>query len=252
MIDISSLMPQLSVLKQKAAAANTASTTLAPFSSVLDQKIDDVNATTAPETPSLDKIDSMSFLPDELKSMIKDLMKGATQTDDQLKDASKKLAVLSRRLVDVLNTTMPGTETAQAEIDLQYATFGTFQLLENYGYKPAVSDLVQTWKTLDTRTDSYKTLISGLVDFIKTKSCKLTGSKTAARTNTTVTDIKITWEMQYELWSTVSAYGNTSRSQPLLKTFNDSNQMASAKVDLKGTKIDSLIDPVIPSTLTEF
>ncbi len=251
MIDISSLMPQLSVLKQKA-AVDTASNSADPFSAILNQQIDAVTETSDPAPVSLDEIDEMSSLPDELKSMIKDLMEGTPQTDDQLKAASKKLAVISRGLVDILNNTMPGTETAQAEVDLQYAIFGTFQLLENYGYKPAVSDLVQTWKTIDARTDSYETLMSGLVDFIKTKACKLKGLKTDDTITKDVTTKKLTWEMQYELWSTVSAYGNTSRSQLLLKTFNDTNQMASAKVDLKGTKIDSLIDPVAPSSSTDF
>jgi flagellar hook-basal body complex protein FliE len=252
MIDISALMPQLSVLKQKAAAADISSKAIDPFSSVLTQKIDDINSRSDAAAPSLDEIDRISSLPDDLKSMIKDLMEGTPQTDDQLKAASKKLAVVSRGLVDILNNTMPGTETAQAEVDLQYAIFGTFQLLENYGYKPAVADLVQTWKTIDTRTDSYETLMSGLVDFIKTKACKLKGLKTDDTIIKDVTTKKITWEMQYELWSTVSAYGNTSRSQLLLKTFNDTNQMASAKVDLKGTKIDSLIDPVAPLSSTDF
>jgi len=243
MIDIQSLMPQLSVLKQKTLAAEAAGSV--SFDSVLSQKIDEV-AGEAPAAISLDAIDAMSTLPDEIKTIIKDLANAVPKTDADLTTESKKLAVASRTLVEILNRTPGESESVEAEINLQVITFGIFQLLENYGYKPAVGDLVQTWKTLDMRTDAYQTLIDGLVDFIKKHACALKALKSDDTINTDVTYKKVTWEMQYSLWEELSVYGNTVRTQPLIKAFNENNQMASAKVDFDGEKIDSLIDPISP------
>ncbi|NBV84589.1 hypothetical protein EBR57_10820, partial [bacterium] len=194
----------------------------------------------------VDAIDAMSTLPDEIKTIIKDLANAAPKTDADLTTESKKLAVASRTLVEILNRTPGESESVEAEINLQVVTFGVFQLLENYGYKPAVGDLVQTWKTLDMRTNAYQTLIDGLIDFIKKHACALKALKSDDTINTDVTYKKVTWEMQYSLWEELSVYGNTVRTQPLIKAFNENNQMASAKVDFDGEKIDSLIDPISP------
>jgi len=243
MIDIQSLLPQLSILKQKKAESDAQP--LRSFDSVLNDAISSVTPAEDTTPPTIDSIDSMSSLPSEIKTLIKNLTQGLPLSDEQLKGASKQLAILSRGLVDMTNNYATSTDSAQSEIDLQFVSFGVFQLIENYAYKPAVSDLVQTWKSIDMRTDTYQSLITGIVDFIKKKKCPLKGlGLDDTKDNSEIK--KVTWEIQFELWEQVSAMGNTLRSQPILKAFNDSNQMDSAKVDFKGSRVDELIDPVLP------
>lgn len=245
MIDINSVMPQLSVLQQRSfGAIETQPET--SFNDVLSQKIQTLSGTSKIE--SSETIDTISTLPDDVRSIIKSLINHTPLDSERLNEASQKLATLSRRLVQMVNSTLPGPQSAQIEIDLHFVILGTFQILENYGHKSAVSDLMETWKSLDTRTTTYDSLLSGLVDFIKTKACPCNGLKDInGALPSGINPTKITWELQYEMWAQISATGNNLRSQPLLKEFNEKNQMASAKVDFNGLRIDSLIDPITPS-----
>jgi len=147
-----------------------------------------------------------------------------------------------------INLGRSGVDTVKSEIDMQVLTYVSFNLIENYGQTSVLDDLTYLWRNLDVRTDAYKSLIEGLKGFIKTKRCDFHGVPNITESERK----KRTWEMQYQLWEMISVYGITERSQPLLQTFNTENQMASAKVDLKGQKIDSLIDSIAPKIEIDF
>jgi hypothetical protein len=183
--------------------------------------------------------DPNSSLPETLRKSLSALFLDTVMAPKELRVLSKQLAVYASGLADVVNFSSNPTEVAQADLDLQVITSGMIEMVDYYGQSHALNDLIGIWKKLDTRSASFERLEETLTVFAKTGTLDLGGRPDLEKSEDKQ---QVTFDLQYAMWTKLAAYGNLERSKNLLATFEESQQMRTAKLEFKGEPLDSLIE----------
>lgn len=185
--------------------------------------------------------DPNSTLPESIRKTLLALLSDTVLDETDLRKSGKQLSVYASGLADIVNTSPNPTEVAQADFDLQLVASGMYEMVENYGNKHAINDLIGLWKKLDTRSDAFQGLEDLFTTFAKTGTLELAGRPDLEKPEDKQ---QLTFDMQYAVWVKIASYGNLERSKNLLATFEESQQMRTAKLEFKGEPLDSLIEDV--------
>lgn len=183
--------------------------------------------------------DPNSRIPAHIRDFLRSIFSEEPVSEKTLRSGSKQLFVHAMQLVDVVNFSANPVEVTYAETDLQFLLVGMGEMVETCGYKHALQDLVAVWKKLDSRSDAFASLEEMLLTFSKMGTLDLSGRPDL---RTPEDKQKVTFELQYALWTIVAANGNLDRAKPVLAAFEESQQMRLAKLNFKGEALDTLVE----------
>ncbi len=174
--------------------------------------------------------DPNSSIPESIRTSLQRLFSEELLSEKELKKMSKQLSVYATGLADVVNFSPNATEVAQADFDLQVMMAGLFTMVDAYGEKNAMTDLLNLWKKLDTRSSSFESVEASLIDFSKVGTMDLSG-----RSDLVLSEKKqLTFDIQYDVWNQIMSYAHLDRSKTVLAAFEKSEQMKMVKLEFKG------------------
>ncbi len=238
MINLNTMITKRLNLTQSTPVGQSASSDTQSFDDVLAATFSRPDLT-APATSTI----QTSTLPPNVLTIVQSVIEGEPMTEAQLNKASRILQAVAGGIINLANQTIAPEQTKQLDFDLEIVVIGSLNLLTHYGYKPAIKDIVKLIRSIDSRSECFSTLKHGLTDLIKTKSFDLCDpNKSGDKKRSNSEKLAITYDIQYSLWEALSVIKGDTQTKTILGLFDQYNSMISAKVDIDGTPVDSLVE----------